>query len=43
MKRHEEKTGETPYLISDEPYREIVYDGAVVPCTMKYYDDAIIC
>ena len=43
MKRHEEKTGETLYLISDEPYREIVYGDITVPCTMNYYDDAIIC
>ena len=43
MKRHEEKTGETLYLISDEPYREIVYGEITVPCTMNYYDDAIIC
>ncbi|CZR83250.1 aspartate aminotransferase [Clostridioides difficile] len=23
------------YLISDEPYREIIYDGAKVPCVLK--------
>lgn len=43
MRRHEAKTGETLYLISDEPYREIVYDGVTVPCTLKYYDDSIMC
>ncbi len=43
MKRHEEKTGETLYLISDEPYREVVYDGVQVPCTLNYYDDSIMC
>lgn len=30
------------YLISDEPYRELVYDGAVVPYPTKYYDNTII-
>lgn len=32
------------YLISDEPYRELIYDTAtVVPCPMKYYDNTIVC
>ncbi len=32
------------YLISDEPYRELVYDkDTVVPCVMKYYDHSIVC
>ncbi len=32
------------YLISDEPYRELIYDkDTVVPCVMKYYDDSIVC
>ncbi|WP_243145243.1 pyridoxal phosphate-dependent aminotransferase, partial [Clostridium neonatale] len=30
------------YLISDEPYREIVYDDAEVPCLLKYYDNTFI-
>lgn len=30
------------YLISDEPYREIVYDNAVVPCLLKYYKNTFI-
>lgn len=30
------------YLISDEPYREIVYDGVQVPCLLKYYDNTFI-
>jgi aspartate aminotransferase len=32
----------TIYLISDEPYREIVYDGIDVPCLLKYYDNTFI-
>ena len=32
------------YLISDEPYRELVYDKeTVVPCVMKYYKNSIVC
>ncbi len=30
------------YLISDEPYREIVYDGVQVPYLTKYYDNTIV-
>lgn len=30
------------YLISDEPYRELVYDGRVVPYITKYYDNTIV-
>lgn len=30
------------YLISDEPYREIIYDGAKVPCVLKYYKNSFI-
>jgi len=32
----------TIYLISDEPYREIVYDAIEVPCLLKYYDNTFI-
>ena len=31
------------YLISDEPYREIVFDGKSAPCASKYYDNTIMC
>jgi len=32
----------TIYLISDEPYREIVYDNIEVPCLLKYYPNTFI-
>lgn len=32
----------TIYLISDEPYREIIYDDIEVPCLLKYYDNTFI-
>lgn len=31
------------YLISDEPYRELVYSDIEVPFISKYYDNSIIC
>lgn len=30
-------------LISDEPYRELVYDGTEVPYLTKYYSDTFVC
>ena len=39
----EEKYGHPIYLVSDEPYRELVYDGQAVPCVLHYYDDTILC
>lgn len=35
--------GHTIYLISDEPYREIVFAGVEAPCVSAYYDDTIMC
>ena len=43
LKEHEAKTGNTVYVISDEPYRELVYDNAEVPCMLEYYDDTVFC
>ena len=43
LRRHEERLGRTVYLICDEPYRELVYDGTEVPCIFNYYDDSIVC
>lgn len=34
--------GTSIYLISDEPYREIVYDGAKVPYPIHYYKNTFI-
>lgn len=31
------------YLITDEPYREIVYNNAEIPCVLKLYADSIMC
>jgi aspartate aminotransferase len=31
-----------PYLVSDEPYRELSYDGVVVPPILGSYDNSIV-
>lgn len=35
--------GHTIYIISDEPYREIIFQGADSPFVAKHYDNTIIC
>lgn len=35
--------GHPIYLISDEPYRELVYDNKKLPWVADYYDNTIIC
>lgn len=35
--------GHPIYIISDEPYRELVYDNAVVPFIPKIYKNTVIC
>ncbi len=42
LKEQSEKKGEAIYLISDEPYRELVYGQNFVPFLTKYYDNTII-
>ncbi len=37
------ETGKTIYLISDEPYRELAYDGVEVPFVPSIFADTIIC
>ena len=38
----EQRWGHPIYLVSDEPYRELVYDGQQVPCVLSYYDNSIM-
>ncbi len=35
--------GHDIYLISDEPYREIVFQGVDAPCVSCYYENSIMC
>jgi len=44
LKKHSEKSGNPVYLISDEPYRELVFDKDIkVPYIMGYYPRSIVC
>ena len=43
LQEKEEAYGHPIYLITDEPYRELVYDGICVPFVTKYYKDTIVC
>ena len=38
-----EEYGHDIFLISDEPYREIVFDGAAAPYPSRYYDNTLSC
>ena len=42
MEAKQKEYGTEIFLISDEPYRELVYDGAEVPYLTKYYDNTIV-
>ena len=43
MRRAQEKYGHKLYLLSDEPYRELVFDGNPAKSVTRYYDNTIIC
>lgn len=44
LAKKEEQYGHPIYLVTDEPYRELVYEkDTVVPYVTKYYRDAIVC
>lgn len=43
MREKSDKYGHEIYLISDEPYREIVFAGVDSPCVSKLYDNTIMC
>ena len=43
LSKKSEEYGKPIFLISDEPYRELVYDDIEVPFLTKYYRDTIVC
>lgn len=43
LTKKSEEFGHTIYLISDEPYREIIFDGMNAPYVAKYYDNTLTC
>lgn len=43
LKKKSEEYNTNIFIISDEPYREIVYDGIEVPYVTKYYNNTLVC
>ena len=43
LKERSKEYGHPIYLITDEPYREIVFGGKTAPCVSKYYDNSLMC
>ena len=43
LTRKSKEIGHPIYIIADEPYRELVYDGADVPYLPNIYPDTMIC
>ena len=43
MRQKTKELGTEMILISDEPYRELAYDGVEVPYVTKYYADTVVC
>lgn len=43
LNKKQEEIGHEIYLIADEPYRKLAYDGIEVPYPTKYYDNTIVC
>lgn len=43
LKEKSEEYGHPIYLISDEPYRELVYDDVEIPYLTKHYDNTLVC
>jgi aspartate aminotransferase len=41
LKRNMDR-GKTIYLLSDEPYRDIVYDNREVPSILKFYEQSVV-
>lgn len=42
LEQKQKEYGTAIYLISDEPYRELAYDGVFVPYLTKYYANTIV-
>ena len=43
MNEKQKEYGKEIFLISDEPYRELVYGDVKVPYLTKYYDNTLVC
>ena len=43
LKEKEEEYGHPIFIVTDEPYRELVYDDIEVPYLINYYDNTFVC
>ena len=43
LTKKSKENGTPIFIIADEPYREIAYDGVEVPYVTKYYDNTLVC
>ncbi len=43
LERKSAEFGKTIYIISDEPYRELVYGGVIAPWIPGIYDSTVVC
>lgn len=43
LRRKADEYGTKIFILADEPYREIVYDGVEAPFVTKYYDNTLVC
>jgi aspartate aminotransferase len=41
--KKEKEYGHEIFIVSDEPYREIVFEGSIAPYVSKYYDNSLSC
>lgn len=43
LRKKQEEYGHEIFILSDEPYREIVFEGVDAPYVSKYYDNTLSC
>ena len=43
LREKEKEYGHEIFIISDEPYREIVFSGVEAPVVSQYYDNTLVC
>ncbi len=43
LRKKEKEYGHIIYLIADEPYRKLAWNGEAVPYVLNYYDDTLVC
>ena len=43
LRKKQREYGHDIYIISDEPYREIIFEGVKAPVISQYYDNTIMC